>query len=117
MSVQKKIKKRRQRRTYRVRNRIESTTARPRVSVYRSIKQIGAQIIDDTQHRTVVSCSSLVFDAKGDKKAIAKAIGLELGKRAQAASITEVVFDRGSYRYGGRIAALADGMRESGIKF
>ncbi len=118
MSTQKTITKRRTRRTHRVRNHLNQGAPRPRVSVHRTLKAIYAQIIDDASHNTVVAYSSLVLkDAKGNKREIAKQVGIELGKLAQAKSVVEVVFDRGSRIYTGRIAALADGLRESGLKF
>ena len=118
MSTQKTITKQRVRRTYRVRNSINQGSPRPRVSVHRTLKQIYAQIIDDASHSTIASISSLTLkDAKGDKKTVAKQVGLALGKLAQEKSVSQVVFDRGSRIYTGRIAALADGLRESGLKF
>ena len=120
MSTVKALAKQRNRRNLRVRSRVKrsNSSLSPRVSVHRTLKQIYAQIIDDNTHRTLVSYSSLVLDgATGDKEAIAKQVGIELGKRAAQKSITDVVFDRGRFMYGGRLAALADGMRESGLKF
>ena len=118
MSTLKTIAKRRTRRTHRVRNALNQGTLRPRVSVHRTLKQIYAQIIDDSNHATVVSFSSLALkDAKGDKKAVAKQVGLALGKLAREKSVSQVVFDRGNRTYIGRIAALADGLRESGLEF
>ena len=118
MSTLKTIAKRRTRRKHRVRNGLNLGSLRPRVSVTRTLKQIYAQIIDDASHTTLASFSSLVLkDAKGDKKAVARQVGIELGKIAQEKSLSEVVFDRGSRTYTGRIAALADGLRESGLKF
>ena len=118
MSTQKTVAKRRTRRTYRVRGALNQGTPRPRVSVFRTLKQIYAQIIDDANHNTIVSLSSVALkDAKGDKKTVAKQVGIQLGKLAQEKSVSEVVFDRGSRTYTGRIAALADGLRESGLKF
>ena len=118
MSTQKLIAKRRIRRTHHVRNHLNLGEPLPRVSVHRTLKQIYAQIIDDSNHKTVVAFSSLALkDAKGDKKAIAKQVGLQLGKLAKEKSVAKVVFDRGSRIYTGRIAALADGLRESGPQF
>ena len=118
MSTQKTITKRRIRRTHRVRNGLNLGAPRPRVSVHRTLNQIYAQIIDDANHATIASSSSLALkDAKGDKKSVAKQVGLALGALAQEKSVSEVVFDRGSRIYTGRIAALADGLRESGLKF
>jgi len=89
-----------------------------RVSVFRSNRFISAQIIDDAQQKTVLSLSSMQLEAaQGDKSAIAKLVGIELGKQAIAQNISEVMFDRGSYLYHGRVKALADGLRESGVQF
>ncbi|EKE05167.1 MAG: 50S ribosomal protein L18P [uncultured bacterium] len=88
----------------------------PRVSVFRSLKYIYAQVIDDINSTTLVSCSSLELkNLKGDKKAIANAVGKELAKRAQEKGITTAVFDRGSFLYHGRVKALAEGLREGGL--
>jgi len=81
---------------------------------------IYAQVIDDTQSRTVVAASTVEGDlkgTKGTKTEQAKAVGLELAKRAKAAGITQVIFDRGGYLYHGRVKALADGAREGGLDF
>jgi large subunit ribosomal protein L18 len=95
-----------------------SRGVKPRVSVFRSLNHISAQIIDDAKHCTVVSFSSQNLTAAvGDKKAIAKQVGLELGKRATEKAIKDVFFDRGGYKYHGRVQALADGLRESGLNF
>lgn len=120
MSAQtnKKINKRTQRRVFRVRKKLLSKGQKFRVSIFRSLNQIYAQIIDDNNKTTVASCSSLILKEKtGSKKEVAKLVGLELGKIALQKSITNVFFDRGKYLYHGRIAALAEGLRESGIKF
>ena len=118
MSVQKRLAQQRKRRAYRVRGRLKFGKTKPRVSVFRSLKQIYAQIIDDATHKTIASFSSLSLkDFKGDKKAVAKKVGLELAKIAKKDSIEGVVFDRGLYRYHGRVRALADGLREGGLKF
>ncbi len=106
----------------RVRNKVSGTAARPRLSVYRSLNHIYAQIIDDVAGKTLASCSTLdkkvaemVKDAS--KQEAAKIVGQELAKRALAAKIEEVVFDRGGYIYTGRVKSLADGAREAGLKF
>jgi len=95
---------------------------RLRLSVHRSSKHIYAQVIDDAQGRTVAAASSLEKDMKGKlktgaDKAAAAAVGKLLAERAVGAGISIVVFDRGGYRYHGRIKALADGAREGGLKF
>ena len=92
---------------------------RLRVSVFRSNKHIFAQIIDDKAQRTLVSCSSLDIKAESgdDKTMIARKVGLELGQKAINDSIKDVKFDRGSFLYHGRVKALAEGLRESGLNF
>ena len=114
----KKIRMRTQKRAFRVRGKFVSRGEKPRVSIYRSLNHIYAQIIDDNLKNTLTSFSSQSLkDVNGDKKAIAKEVGKELGRRAREQKIHEVFFDRGSYKYHGRVAALADGLRESGLKF
>lgn len=122
MSFQKKsqrrIQKRTKRRTFRVRNNQASRGILPRISVARSLKQISAQIIDDATGLTIVSFSSLSLNGpKADKTTRAKEVGLQLGKIALAKSLEKVFFDRGQYLYHGRVKALAEGLRESGLKF
>jgi large subunit ribosomal protein L18 len=117
VSVIRKNRMRIQRRQLRVRNRIKRDSILPRVSIFRSLKNIYAQIIDDTAQKTVVSCSSLELEGlKGDKKTVAHAVGKELAKRAQQQGIETVVFDRGQFIYHGRVQAIADGLREGGLK-
>jgi large subunit ribosomal protein L18 len=112
-----------ERRKSRVRRSIRARAyGRPRLSVFRSSKQIYAQIIDDANGLTLVSASSLEKDNRTALKSgatveAAKAIGEQLAKKATAAGITEVVFDRGSYMYHGRVKALAEGAREGGLQF
>ncbi len=106
----------------RVRTKVSGTSERPRLSVYRSLSQIYAQIIDDVKGVTLVSCSTLDSDVKGQlngksKSEQAKLVGETIAKRALEKNITEVVFDRGGYIYIGRVQALADGAREAGLKF
>jgi large subunit ribosomal protein L18 len=112
----------RQRVHRRVRVRVEGTTERPRLSVYRSIGHIYAQVIDDRTGRTLAAASSIDKEARKDLKAggnvaAAKAIGKKIAERARGAGIELVVFDRGGYKYHGRIAALAEAAREAGLKF
>lgn len=117
MSVEKRLKMRAQRRALRVRTGIKRNSSLPRVSVFRSLKYIYAQLIDDVAHKTLASCSSLELkDATGDKKAIAQSVGRELAKRAQSQGVNAAVLDRGSALYHGRIKALAEGLREGGLK-
>ncbi|REJ92504.1 MAG: 50S ribosomal protein L18 [Planctomycetota bacterium] len=119
MKLQKRISKQRERRRYRVRNRARKI-ARPRLSVFRSNKHISAQIIDDTAGKTLVSASSMEADlagATGGNTAAAAKIGEAIGKRALDAGIKDVAFDRGEYRFHGRVAALAEAARKAGLSF
>ena len=110
----------RTRRHERVREKIRGTAARPRLAVYRSLAQIYAQLIDDDAGKTLAAASSLEAALKGDSKTKkserAKAVGTSLGAKAKTAGIKEAVFDRGGYRYHGRVKALADGVRAAGVK-
>lgn len=115
MGIQKRIALRRVRRAFRVRNALVG--AGPRVSVFRSNRHIGAQVIDDSEGKTLVSFSSVALKTTCANKEIAKQVGVELGKLAVSASITRVRFDRGKNLYHGRVQALADGLRESGLIF
>ena len=113
------FERRRARTRYRLR---KLAKGRPRLSVFRSNRHIYAQVIDDVEGRTVAAASTLDTElrsqiGKGGDKDAAKLVGALIGKRALAAGITEVVFDRGGYRYHGRVQALADAVRESGVKF
>ena len=104
----------------RLRKKLTGNTERPRLCVFRSLKNIYAQIIDDDQGKTLVSASSLepgVKAAKKTKKDIAKAVGELVAQRAGGAGIREVVFDRGGYQYHGRVQVLADAARERGLRF
>lgn len=117
MSLLKKVKKRSQRRALRVRSKIKRHSTLPRVSIFRSLKHIYAQLIDDNARATLVSCSSLELKkVSGDKKAVARSVGLELASRAKEKGIESAVFDRGSFLYHGRVKSLADGLREGGLK-
>ena len=101
---------------YRVRNKISGTAARPRLSVFRSNKQIYAQVIDDETAKTLVSASSIGMEAMPKKEQAAK-VGEALAQKAIEAGITTVVFDRNGYLYHGRVKELADGARKGGLKF
>jgi large subunit ribosomal protein L18 len=108
----------RQRRHFRVRKRVTGTTERPRLVVNRSSRHVVAQIVDDTSGRTLASASTMEADVRavaGDKKAKAHKVGELIAKRAMAAGVGPVVFDRGGYQYHGRVAAIADGAREGGL--
>ncbi len=101
----------------RVRGMISGTTERPRLTVFRSNKQIYAQVIDDLSGKTLASASSLKMTDKAPKKEIAAKVGELIAKSAQEAGITAVVFDRNGYLYHGRIKELADAARKGGLKF
>ncbi len=117
MTVGKSREVGRMRRHARVREKVRGSAARPRLAVYRSLTQIYAQVIDDVAGRTLAAASSLESkDSKGKKSERAKAVGTALGEKAKKAGITEVVFDRGGYRYHGRVKALAEGVRAAGVK-
>ena len=107
-----------QKRAQRTRTRLRKlANGRPRLSVFRSSKNIYAQIIDDAQGVTVAAASSLEGDAKGADKDAAAKVGQLIAERAKAAGVGDVVFDRGGYIYHGRIKALADAAREAGLNF
>ena len=107
----------------RVRKKVSGTPDRPRLSVFRSLKHIYAQVIDDTTGRTIASASSQESlnnggsDVSGTKSDVSEAVGKTLAERALAAGVSQVVFDRGGCKYHGRVKALADGSREGGLKF
>jgi large subunit ribosomal protein L18 len=109
---------RRERRRNGIRKRVEGTPARPRLAVYKSLNHMYAQIIDDLAGRTLVAASTRDgdLDKTGNKQAAAE-VGKSLAKKAIAAGITQVAFDRGGFRFHGRVKALADGAREAGLKF
>jgi large subunit ribosomal protein L18 len=109
------------RRHKRVRKKVSGDPERPRLNVYRSLNHIYAQIIDDTSQRTLVSASSLEKDLRGQIKGGnvegAKVVGRLIAERALSAGIEAVRFDRGGYKYHGRVKSLADAAREAGLKF
>ena len=110
----------RQKRHRRVRGKLSGTADRPRLNVFRSLGNIYAQVIDDVAGTTLVAASSLDKDLNlsyGGNVAAAKAVGEAVAKKAIAKGIDTVVFDRGGYIYHGRVAALAEGAREAGLKF
>ncbi len=118
---QNKIKDlRRSRRRMGIRKRVQGTAERPRLSVYRSLNHVYAQIIDDIEGRTLVSASTrdkgLSLSNTGNADA-AKAVGKALADKAKGAGVTRVTFDRGGFRYHGRVKALADAAREGGLEF
>ena len=107
------------RRHLRLRKKVAGTAVRPRLVVSRSSRHVFVQVVDDTIGKTVASASSMEADLRsfeGDKTAKARKVGELLAERAKSAGIEAVVFDRGGYRYHGRVAALADGAREGGLK-
>jgi large subunit ribosomal protein L18 len=103
----------------RIRRKVLGTTERPRLAVFKSLKHIYVQVIDDATGRTVVSASSRDKDSsvKGSNTAAAKAVGAAIAKKAKDKGVTRVVFDRGGYLYHGNIKALADAARENGLEF
>ncbi len=106
----------------RIRTRVEGTPERPRLFVHRSLGHIYASVIDDLSGRTLVSASSVDKKMRtqlkgGGNVAAAKVVGKEVAERALAAKIEQVVFDRGGYKYHGRVQALANAAREAGLKF
>lgn len=119
----KHILERRIRRKKRVRKKVFGTPERPRLSIYRSLKHIYTQIIDDVAGTTLVSCSTLSPEIREElkekikKKEVAKKVGFLLAKKALEKGIKKVVFDRGYFAYHGRVKALAEGAREGGLEF
>lgn len=122
----KKTKRKRQRRErahLRVRRKVRGTEARPRLAVYKSLRYVYAQLIDDDLGATLVSASSLEAALRGKlgkatgTKAAARLVGETLGERAQAKGFAEVVFDRGGYIYHGKVREVADGARAKGLEF
>ena len=122
MDKQKYLGGQRRRRKFRVRKTIRGSTERPRLTVSRSHQNLAAQIIDDTSRKTLVSASTLDKDVRaqckyGGNKTAAQLIGKVLAEKAIAAGIKQVCFDRGNFKYHGRVAALADAAREAGLSF
>jgi large subunit ribosomal protein L18 len=112
----------RQTRHVRVRAKVEGTPSRPRLSVFRSLSNIYAQIIDDQAGKTIVSASTIDAEIKAqlagkNKTEAAKLVGKLVAERAKSAGVNAVVFDRGGYKYHGRVAALAEAAREAGLEF
>ena len=111
----------RRRRQHRVRKKVVGTPERPRLAVFRSNKHIAVQVIDDTTGHTLAAASSYEADVRSNGNtgnvAAASTVGTLVGERAKAAGVGPVVFDRGGYRYHGRVAALADAARSAGLEF
>ena len=107
----------------RVRKKIQGTSAKPRLSVFRSLKHIYAQVIDDTTGTTMIAMSTETpavrdrLEAGMNRIAQSKLVGQALGEKAKEQGISQIAFDRGGYLYHGRVKALADGVRESGLEF
>jgi len=108
-------------RKQRIRRKLSGTAERPRLTVYKSLKHVYAQVVDDGAGRTLAFASSLSKElkgkAEGDKKADAKRVGALIAEKCKAAKLERVVFDRNGFPYHGRIAAVADAAREAGLKF
>ncbi len=122
MGTAKALNRQRQRRVYRVRKRLTGSDVKPRLSVFRSNKNITAQLIDDETGRTLVSAStqekSLASQIKfGGNIGAAATIGTTIANRAKEAGVSVIVFDRGPYKYHGRVQALAEAAREGGLVF
>lgn len=110
-------KERQERRAIKTRARILGTKERPRLSVFRSLNHISVQIIDDTASNTIVSACDKELKSKGKKIEISLEVGKLIAKKALEAKISKVVFDKGSYRFHGRVKAVADGAKEGGLDF
>jgi large subunit ribosomal protein L18 len=110
----------RTRRHFRVRKKVRGTAARPRLAVFRSNRHVYAQVIDDVAGRTVASASTMEPDLRSGATgtvATAKTVGERVGERAKAAGVEAVVFDRGGFKFHGRVAAIAEGARSAGLEF
>ena len=105
------------RRAIRIRAKIHGTAERPRLSVFRSSKHMTAQVIDDTKGLTLAASSDLKMDAKKTGMELAAMVGKEVAEKAKKAGVSAVIFDKGSFRYHGRVKALADAAREAGLQF
>ena len=109
----------RAKRKFHIRKKVNGSTERPRLSVYRSLNNIYAQVIDDSAGKTLAAASTLspeLKEAKGKKKDLAKQVGVLVAKKCLEAKIEQVVFDRNGFNYHGRVAAVAEGAREGGLK-
>ncbi|MBI2634261.1 50S ribosomal protein L18 [Candidatus Peregrinibacteria bacterium] len=107
----------RQKRHTRIRSKVIGSAQRPRLLVFRSLTHTYAQLVDDNQNRVITGTSDIKLKDKGTKTAKAKNVGMEIAKLAKEKKIDSVVFDRGGYKYHGRVKALAEGAREGGLKF
>ena len=107
-------------RKFSIRKKVNGTPDRPRLSIYRSLSNIYAQVIDDSAGKTIAAASTLspeLKDAKGKKSVLAKQVGQLIAKKCLEAKVDKVVFDRNGFNYHGRVAAVAAGAREAGLKF
>ena len=115
------VREKRKARHQRVRKKVKGVLERPRLSVFRSVRQIYAQVVDDTTGHTLAAASSLTLK-KADhsnglnKTQMARLVGMEIAQRAKAVGVGSVVFDRGGYKYHGRVKALAEAVREGGLE-
>ena len=119
MSSHRKVQQR-AKRAFSIRKRVEGSQERPRLSIYRSLSNIYAQVIDDATGNTLAAASTLspeMKDAKGKKSELAKEVGKLIAKKCIEAKVEQVVFDRNGFNYHGRVAAVAEGAREGGLKF
>ncbi len=105
-----------ERRARRVRAKIQGTAERPRLSVFRSLAHISAQLIDDVTSKTVASVHDRELKQKGTKTELALALGKTLAEKAKAKGVTQAVFDKGRFKFHGRVKAIADGARENGLQ-
>jgi large subunit ribosomal protein L18 len=122
MNHERAIRRQRDRRRFRVRKRIRGTADRPRLTVFRSHRHIYAQLVDDLAGKTLAAASTVEGDLKGNvafggNKDAAEAVGKAIALRAKSAGVSQVAFDRGRFKYHGRVAALADAAREAGLEF
>jgi large subunit ribosomal protein L18 len=104
------------RRHLRVRKKVTGTAERPRLVVFRSLKHISAQLVDDVAHRTIATVTSVTIES-GKKTEKSAEVGKQIAAKAKDAGISRVVFDRAGYKYHGRVKAVADGAREGGLEF
>ena len=122
MNHERAINRQRQRRRFRVRNRIRGTQERPRLTIHRTLRHMYAQVIDDTRGKTLAAASTMDKDVAGQLKTggnkdSAAAVGQAVAQRALAAGVKQVCFDRGCFKYHGRVASLADAARKAGLEF
>lgn len=108
----------RERKKIKIRSKISGTAERPRCSVFKSLNNVNVQLVDDTTRKTIVSLNSMTLDSKGKKKTeIAYETGKKLAELALAKNVKTIVFDRNGYIYHGRVARVADGLRDGGLNF